>query len=152
MLIHELTTSQCRELLARTRLGHLACTRDDQPYIVPVFFDFDADDDSLYSFATHGQKVEWMRTNPQVCVEFGEIRDQFQWLTVIVFGRFEELDGTDVSKAGLLRAQALFQRQPRWWQPAAAKVVGGPEHAVPVLYRIRIDDMTGRRATRSDAV
>ena len=151
MLIHELTPAECRDVLARTRLGHLACTRDNQPYVVPVFFDYDVDGDSLYSFATRGQKVEWMRGNPQVCVAFGEIRNQFQWLTVLVFGRFEELDGTDVSKAGLRRAQALFQQRPQWWQPAAARTATRAEHDTAVFYRILIDDVTGRRAARRDS-
>jgi hypothetical protein len=34
-----------------------------------------------------------------------------------------------------------------FWQPGAAKVEG-QEHAVPVLYRIAVERITGRRAVR----
>lgn len=150
MLVHELTAAECGEFLARAHLGHLACTRDNQPYIVPVFFDFDASEHCLYSFATAGQKIEWMRTNPKVCVEIEEIQDRFNWLTVLVFGRFEELDGSGPSQAGLRRAQSLFEQRSQWWQPAAGRTIGGPERTTPVFYRIRIDTTTGRRVSRPE--
>jgi len=35
MRIKEMTQDQCYEMLAGTRLGRLACTRDHQPYVVP---------------------------------------------------------------------------------------------------------------------
>ncbi len=63
MLIHDLTAEQCREVLARTNVARLGCARADQPYIVPIFFSFDAQDDRLYSFSTLGRKVDWMRGN-----------------------------------------------------------------------------------------
>jgi nitroimidazol reductase NimA-like FMN-containing flavoprotein (pyridoxamine 5'-phosphate oxidase superfamily) len=151
MLIHELTPSECREVLTRTHLGRLACARDGQPYIVPVFFDFDAENDCVYSFATVGQKIEWMRTNPKVCIEAEDVRDQFHWVTIVVFGQFEELTGTAAPKSALERAQSLLQRRPAWWQPAAAHRPHASEHTTPVFYRIRIETMTGRRARRVEA-
>jgi hypothetical protein len=36
----------------------------------------------LYSFATIGRKVEWMRANPLVCVEVDEIVSRQKWQTV----------------------------------------------------------------------
>ena len=89
MLIHELTTAECHEVLRRSHLARVACCRDDHPYIVPISFDFDGE--HLYSFATLGQKIVWMRENPNVCVEVYEIEDRFHWTTVLVFGRYEEL-------------------------------------------------------------
>jgi len=151
MLIHQLTSAECREVLARTTVGRLACARDNQPYIVPAFFDFDPDENCLYSFATRGRKIDWMRMNEKVCVELEEIRDPSHWTTILVFGKFQELDGSDTSRGGLRRAQALFERRERWWQPGAATVLATPDHAVPVFYRIRIDRITGRRAARPEA-
>ena len=53
MVIHDLTPSQCRELLGRMHLGRLACAKADQPYITPIFFYYDAGQDSLFSFSTY---------------------------------------------------------------------------------------------------
>ena len=62
MQIRELTTDECKEMLQATNLGRLACVRYNRPYIVPVYFDYY--EDALYSFATLGKKIQWMRTNP----------------------------------------------------------------------------------------
>lgn len=147
MLIHELTTDQCAELLGRTSLGRLACSHDGQPYIVSIHFSFDAARTCLYAFSTVGQKIEWMRANPRVCVEVEDIRDKDHWTTVLAFGRYEEMDDSPDDKAARKNAQELFQQRAEWWFPAAAKLPSQEHHAI-VVYRIQIDRLTGRRAAR----
>jgi uncharacterized protein len=71
LLIRELTTEEFLDLVAHSRLGRLACARGNMPYIVPLYFAYD--DEYLYSFGTFGQKIEWMRVNPNVCVEVDEV-------------------------------------------------------------------------------
>jgi nitroimidazol reductase NimA-like FMN-containing flavoprotein (pyridoxamine 5'-phosphate oxidase superfamily) len=89
MVIHEMTERECRALLARTNVARLACARNNQPYVVPIHVDLDAD--SLYSYATLGQKIEWMRENPMVCLEMDETLSDGHWASLVVFGRYEEL-------------------------------------------------------------
>ena len=144
MRIHELTTEECTEVLSRVNLGRLACARSDQPYVVPIHFSFDAERQCLYSFATLGQKVRWMRENPKVCLEIEEIVDKDQWTTVVVIGRYEEIQSAPHEAEARRRAEHLFQQRPEWWFPAAAKV-SSTEHAEIVIYRIKIGRMTGRR-------
>ena len=87
MLIHELSREECAEVLSRTDLGRLGCTRFDQPYIVPIHFSFDPDRNCVYAFSTIGQKIEWMRQNPKVCLEVEEIAEKDHWTTVLAIGR-----------------------------------------------------------------
>jgi uncharacterized protein len=145
MLIHELSEAECREVLKRTHLARLACSRHDQPYIVPIHFDFDGG--SFYSFSTLGQKIDWMRANPKVCVEVEEIVDKFHWITVIAFGKYQELTDSSADRAARNRARELFEKRREWWLPAAAKLVSS-EHHVPIVYRIRVDRLSGRRSAR----
>jgi uncharacterized protein len=146
MLIHELTEDECGAILERTNLARLACSRHDQPYIVPIHFDFDGG--SFFSFSTLGQKIDWMRANPKVCVEVEDITDKSHWTTVIAFGRYQELTDASADRALRNRARELFEKRREWWLPAAAKLASA-EHAIPVVYRIRIDRLSGRRAARS---
>jgi uncharacterized protein len=148
MIIHDLPPDQCREVLARTTLCRLACARLDQPYIVPAFLYFDPTENCFYSFSVHGQKIEWMRANPKVCVEVEDIVDQGHWTTVLVFGRYEEIGDSPDDSEARRRAGELFQQRPRWWLPGAAKVTGEEAHHSLVLFRIRIDEISGRRSGR----
>jgi hypothetical protein len=58
MLIREMNAQECRDLLARLSTGRLGCARNNQPYIVPVYFAYEPD--RLHGFSTVGQKIEWM--------------------------------------------------------------------------------------------
>lgn len=148
MLIHELTADECAELLSRTSLGRLGCSHEGQPYIVPAHFSFDANRRCLYCFSTVGQKIFWMRNNPKVCVEVEEVADKNRWTTVLVFGRYEEIGDSDPEEADTRqRAWERFQHRPEWWFPAAAKLPSRERHTM-VIYRIQIDRLTGRRASR----
>ena len=86
MLIHELSTDDCASVLRRNDLGRLGCAHFDQPYIVPIHFSFDEDRNCLYAFSAMGQKIDWMRDNPKVCLEVEEIADKNNWTTILVIG------------------------------------------------------------------
>lgn len=151
MLIQEVARRDCFDMLAQVRFGRLGCARDNQPYVMPVYFACDGN--HLYGIATVGQKIEWMRTNPLVCVEADDIVSQHQWKTVIAFGRYEEMPDTPEWKRERDYAYELLRRRAMWWQPAyvASTHRGVPHSLEPVLYRIRIDQITGHRATPDPA-
>ena len=102
MLVSEMQPRECYEFLARVGFGRLACVRENQPYIVPVYFAYEPH--RLYGFATLGQKVDWMRSNPRVAVEADEVKSHIEWTSVVVQGRYEEFP--DVPEYASIRQQA----------------------------------------------
>ena len=91
MTNEEMSTDECLKLLTRSTVFRLAAARDNQPYIVPVFLVCDEAAEGLYGFTTLGQKVKWMRANPLVCVQVDEISAADRWMSVVVYGRYEEM-------------------------------------------------------------
>jgi nitroimidazol reductase NimA-like FMN-containing flavoprotein (pyridoxamine 5'-phosphate oxidase superfamily) len=150
MHVHELTPDECAALLGRNNFGRIGCAKDGQPYVVPIQFSYDGERQCVYSFSTVGQKIEWMRANPRVCLQVDEIDDKFRWTSVVVFGLYEEIHESPAEADARRRAESLFQQRPEWWQPAAAKV-GSTERSAVVVFRITIERMTGRRAARRTA-
>jgi hypothetical protein len=148
MEIYEMTEGECRAMLARGNVARLACTLNNQPYIVPIHIDLEGD--FLYGYATLGQKIEWMRQNPLVCLESDELVSHGQWASVIVSGRYEELPNTPEYAGERRVAERLFQRHPMWWEPASVPVPGD-HHRAPIVFRVRIGRVTGRRASRAAA-
>lgn len=147
MIIHEMTREECHECLRETNFGRLGCARDSQPYVVPIHFAFDGK--HLYCFSTVGQKIEWMRENPLVCIEVDEGANQLHWKSVVVLGKYEEL--CDVPSFVNTREYALklLQKHAVWWQPAyvATEHRGSRDALTPVFYRIQITQVTGHRGT-----
>jgi hypothetical protein len=144
MVIEEMTERECRAMLARTDVARLACTRNNQPYITPIHVDLDGE--FLYGYATLGQKIEWMRQNPLVCLEIDEVITHWQWSSVIVFGHYEELPHTPEYEGPRDVAERLFERHPTWWEPASVPLAGHEQRA-RIVFRIGIGRVTGRRAT-----
>ena len=150
MLIQELTRQESLEGLARTHLGRLACARGMQPYVVPIHFAYH--NNWLYGFSVLGQKIDWMRANPLVCVEADQMRREL-WATVVVFGRYEELCDTPEFRDERAFAFNLLQQRAMWWEHGGAKITpGGTLATVPVFYRIEIEQITGRCAASEQEV
>ena len=147
VFIHEMTEFECRQALQQATVGRLACARDNQPFVVPIYFVLDRE--NIYAFTTLGQKIEWMRTNPRVCLEIDERTSHDQWQSIVIFGQYEELPDLPQFEAARAKALKLLQKHALWWEPA---LIGAEHRDVPhsekaIFYRIRIGRITGRRAT-----
>jgi nitroimidazol reductase NimA-like FMN-containing flavoprotein (pyridoxamine 5'-phosphate oxidase superfamily) len=147
MRIHTLTVEECVDFLRDRALGQLACSHQNQPYIVPIHFAFDPERRRVYAFSSVGQKIKWMRENPAVCLEIDDIRDKDHWTTVLVFGRYRELQRGPAHAEERHLAVQLLQKRPEWWLPAAGKVADY-EHPDVVLYSIDAGRFSGRRVAR----
>jgi nitroimidazol reductase NimA-like FMN-containing flavoprotein (pyridoxamine 5'-phosphate oxidase superfamily) len=148
MLVSEMGRQESSDILARVGFGRLACAHENQPYIVPIYFAYEPD--HLYGFATMGQKIEWMRLNPLVCVEVDEIHSDVDRTSIVVKGRYEELPEKPEYYSKMRRqAQALLEKRCMWWQSgfAAAQTRGQLSRDIPVFYCIHIEEITGHRAS-----
>lgn len=148
MVIREMTDEECRRTLTEAHYGRLGCARDNQPYIVPIAFAYDGR--HLYGFSTPGQKIDWMRSNPLVCVEIDERTSRQQWVSIVISGRFEELLDTPEFAADRAQAHRTLQVHAPWWEYTTVPVAESQRKAgsfTPIFYRIHIDKMTGHRAT-----
>jgi nitroimidazol reductase NimA-like FMN-containing flavoprotein (pyridoxamine 5'-phosphate oxidase superfamily) len=146
MLIHTLNKKECGDLLRRLGFGRLGCASENQPYVVPTYFAYEPD--RLFGFSMVGQKIEWMRENPLVCVEADEVIDHDNWASVLVLGRYQEL--ADEPKYAVLQHHAYSQLEKRaqWARPALASAQTRDERfgPCPVFYCIQVGAMTGKHA------
>jgi len=150
MVITQMTEEECRAFLASSSLGRLGCSLDSQPYVVPIYFAYEPD--FIYVLSTLGQKNEWMRANPKVCLEVDEIANQSQWVSVIAIGRYQELPEPQFT-AEREHARTLLGKRKLWWQnPLGERQLRLGDHAIaPLFFRIHVDSITGLRATGGPA-
>jgi uncharacterized protein len=134
---------ECREMLMNLGYGRLACACNNRPYIVPIYFAYDAD--RLYCFSTLGRKIEWMRENPLVCVEVDEVRGHDDWASVIVFGQYVEIPNTREYAKSREHVRSLLQKRSLWWQSGytASQIRRKDKHPVSVFYCIQLEEMSG---------
>jgi uncharacterized protein len=146
MQIDEMNEAECREILARVPLGRLGCSFDNQPYVIPVGITYEAD--HIYVFSTFGKKIKWMRANPKVCVQVDELKGQAEWVSVIVNGEYQELEEPRYSDERN-HARQLMEKRHHWWLNAMAerRIQLRDQEIAPLFFRIRIESITGLRAT-----
>jgi uncharacterized protein len=144
-MITGMTTSECLGLLEAEHMGRLACTHDQQPYIVPI--SYAARPDIIYCLATPGRKIQWMRLNPLVCLQIDRIVSRFDWQSVVVFGRYEEIPDDKAHAPEREIAWEALQTGPNWWEPAYSEtIIEGVRRIMnPVYFRVRCDEICGRR-------
>src|SRR6266536_5129559 len=87
--VEDMAPAEMHALLQRSRFGHLGCSHDGRPYVVPMHYTYDGKE--LYFFTTEGMKTQFMNGNPQVCLQVEEITDTSHWRSVMVIGKAEKL-------------------------------------------------------------
>jgi nitroimidazol reductase NimA-like FMN-containing flavoprotein (pyridoxamine 5'-phosphate oxidase superfamily) len=148
MQIQKLTEKECFAVLQGVQLARLACACEGQPYIIPVYLVLN--ENFLYGFTTPGQKTDWMRTNPKVCLEWDEVVSPYEWTSVVAFGEYEELPDTpERADEWQFAYDLLRENRPLWWQPgvSSGEFRGRVDLPPAIYFRIRLGAMAGRRAT-----
>src|SRR5829696_407295 len=87
--VKDMPLGEMQALLLRVGFGHLGCTRDGHPYVVPMHYAYDGKD--LYFITTEGTKTEFIAANHEVCFQVEEITDSANWHSVMVMGRAQRL-------------------------------------------------------------
>jgi len=145
MRIIAISQEDCGELLSRVSIGRLACSLDNQPYIVPVSFSYERD--YIYIFSTLGKKIKWMRQNPKVCLQVDEMGSWSNWLSVVVTGTYLELSDPQYTAQRQHAMEQLAQYSAWWRTPLAERREQTSDLSIePVFFRIDIESMSGLRA------
>lgn len=132
-MIGTLSEQEIDAILRRQRIGRLACSLNDRPYVVPISYAYDGA--YVYGYTAPGRKLETMRQQPQVCFEVDEITHDSCWHTVVAEGEFEELD------EGLARDHAIVQLT-KSGGGLVPRGLGEPNGMV--VFRIRLTERSGR--------
>jgi hypothetical protein len=123
-------------------VGRVGCHVDQKIYVVPVIYAWDGT--CAYVYSIEGQKVTMMRANPAVCFEVDEYLPGGGWRSVIIQGTYEELEGEGSALTLKLLADRFATRSSTG---GAQRPRGGGR--VPVAFRIRATEITGRKVERS---
>jgi uncharacterized protein len=139
--IEEMNDDEIRETLKRLNYAHLACSKYDFPYVVPVHYVYDGD--CIFIYTTEGKKAEMLRANSELCLQAEEVTDKEQWVSVIAFGRVEQLVDEDERRSAL---DQILEVNPRLAPAVSIRWMDSwVRENVEVIYRVRPRKMTGRK-------
>lgn len=147
MRVISISRKECDDLLSRVSIGRLACSLNNQSYVVPVGFSYEKPD-HIYVFATFGKKVSWMRQNPKVCLQVDDISNRTSWISVVVDGAYLELKEPQYT-AERQHAMEQLSEQSQWWRTPLAerRETTSDGDIEPVFFRIDIHSVSGLHAS-----
>jgi nitroimidazol reductase NimA-like FMN-containing flavoprotein (pyridoxamine 5'-phosphate oxidase superfamily) len=138
--IREMSNNENESLLRRVNFGHLGCSRDDRPYVIPIHFAYR--EPEIYFFTTEGQKTEFIDENPEVCLQIEDITDGNHWQSVVIQGTAVRLsDGDEADHAMKLIKATNPTLTPAWSIRWMDQWIRSNHEAV---YRISPELITGR--------
>ena len=139
--IEEMYDDEIRETLKRLNYAHLACCKDNLPYVVPVHYAYDGD--YIFIYTTEGKKARILRANPELCLQAEDVIDNENWVSVIAFGQAEQLTDEDDRSAAV---NMILEINPRLTPAVSIRWMDSwVRENVEVIYRVRPRKMTGRR-------
>ncbi|HBR58121.1 MAG TPA: pyridoxamine 5'-phosphate oxidase family protein [Blastocatellia bacterium] len=144
--IEEMNRGRMIDLLERVGYGHLGCSRNNLPYVVPVHYAYDAP--LIYIYTTEGKKSEIIRVNSNICLQVEDVDDNENWESVIVIGEAVRVSSPEERETAL----ALLAKR----NPAMAPAVSihwmdnWVRENIEVIYKIEPRMMTGRATLKRD--
>lgn len=139
--IENMTEEESGLLLRRLGFGHLGCSRDGHPYVVPMNYTFESPD--LYFFTTEGTKTEFIAANHEVCFQVEDVTDARNWQSVMVIGRAERITKTEETEHAM---QIITSLNPSLTPALNTTEIGAWTRLNNiVLYRVRPSAIYGRK-------
>jgi len=139
--VEDMAPAEMHALLQRESFGHLGCSRDGRPYVVPMDYAYDGKE--LYFFTTEGMKTQFIEANPKVCLQVEEITDRTHWRSVMVIGKAEQLTNAEETQRAM---KLITERNPSLTPAISATQLDTWGRAVDIaVYRISPDLIDGRK-------
>lgn len=147
-MIKKLETAECFKVLASNFIGRLAYNTGKGPHIVPITYFHDAKGKSILSYSSTGHKIKAMRKREDVAFLVDEIQSIQKWRSVLVHGRFEELEGSTAKMYLHSFAEGVQDTivksngaKPKFIQDFTSRL---QKKTIPIIYRIHITAITGK--------
>ena len=135
MSIGKLGNTDALAILREGTLGRLGCIAAGWSYVVPVNYYFDGE--NIYIHTLPGKKLDALRVNPRVCLQVDEIKDPYNWRSVIAYGTFEEISNEETQENVLTK---LYSRLPHM-TPVESRLVKGSKGTI--VFRVKVEEVTG---------
>jgi nitroimidazol reductase NimA-like FMN-containing flavoprotein (pyridoxamine 5'-phosphate oxidase superfamily) len=138
--VKEMERPDIEELVSRVGYGHLACSEDRQPYVIPIHYAYIKPDILVYT--TCGKKTEIIDANPKVCLQIEEVVDNSDWRSVMVFGEAGQVTGPKDRRDAL---NSILASNPTLTPAISIRWMDNwVRENREVIYRIRPHRITGR--------
>lgn len=135
-------------ILENNYVGQLGYIYQNRPYVVPITYYFDKENNHIICYSGDGHKMSAMRKNNAVSLQVAEISNVSNWQSVLVHGTFEQHFGSDAKaylhKFSLGVKDVIMEQQHEkvnFISEFSSKIYNDN---VPSVFIIKIEEITGK--------
>ena len=144
-----LDDQETKFILENNYIGHLGYIYLNKPYVVPITYYFDKEENSIICYSGEGHKINAMRKQNAVSLLVEEIESIGNWESVLVHGVFEEYIGSDAKaylhKFSLGVKNVIMEKEHKkvdFISEFSSKIFN---ENVPTVFIIKIEGITGKK-------
>jgi nitroimidazol reductase NimA-like FMN-containing flavoprotein (pyridoxamine 5'-phosphate oxidase superfamily) len=146
--MENLETHESVFLLKVNYLGHIAFVANNQLFIIPITYFYNDGGNEIIAYSGNGHKINAMRANPIVAFQVEDIKAINKWKSVLVHGKFEEINGTEAKFklhqfANGVRAVISKKEEgnPQFISDFSSDIYS---EETTIVYKIKLDDFVGK--------
>jgi nitroimidazol reductase NimA-like FMN-containing flavoprotein (pyridoxamine 5'-phosphate oxidase superfamily) len=143
-----LEDSKIKFILENNYIGNLGYIYRNRPYVVPITYYFDKENNSIICYSGDGHKMTAMRKNPAVSLQVEDIQSVNNWKSVLVHGTFEQHFGSDAKaylhKFSLGVKNVILEKEHEkvdFISEFSSKIYNDN---IPSVFIIKIEELTGK--------
>ena len=147
-MIRALNQNESEKILASNYIGNLSYIYRARPYVVPITYFFDIDNNVIIGYSAEGHKIRAMRKNENVSLGVSEVDSVNSWNSILVQGIYKELSGSE-GKAQLhvfsLGVKDLIinkeHRKLDFISDFSSKIY---KDDLPIIFQIKVEEISGK--------
>ncbi len=135
-------------ILKNNYIGNLSYIYNNRPFVVPITYYFDRENNSIICYSGDGHKMSAMRKNHAVSLQVSEIESVNHWRSILIHGTFEQHFGSDAKaylhKFSLGVKDLILKKEHKkvdFISEFSSKIYNDD---IPSVFIIKIEETTGK--------
>jgi len=147
--MEDLSNHETLQILETNYVGYLSFLSNQQPYVIPITYFYNEEDNCIISYSGEGHKIDAMRKSNKVSLSVADITAVDQWKSLLLLGEFEELEGThakdQLHKFTKGVKHILLKKEHKFTNLISDFCSKTNAIGVPIVYRIKILGISGKQ-------
>jgi nitroimidazol reductase NimA-like FMN-containing flavoprotein (pyridoxamine 5'-phosphate oxidase superfamily) len=151
-MMTNLNDNECANLLANNYIGQLGYIYIDRPFIVPMTYYFDKENNIIIGYSKDGHKTQAMRNYRKVSLQVSEKEDSENCNSVLAHGIYKEVSGSEAKKylhdftEGI--KNIILEKEEKNLQCISDFSHKISTKNIPIIFKISVNEITGKKITK----
>ncbi|WP_100609893.1 pyridoxamine 5'-phosphate oxidase family protein [Confluentibacter lentus] len=144
-----LEDKEIKFILENNYIGYLGYVYKNRPYVIPITYYFNRENNTIICYSGEGHKVDAMRKNNAISLQVTSIDSVTNWKSVLVHGTFEELFGS-IAKAYLHKFSLGIKEVIMEQEHKTVNFISDFSNKIyndeiPTVFIMKIEEFTGKK-------